>query len=694
MYKSLKSIVLLSLLVLFSMVACSDSEPSPMPEPATETPADVVPEEEVVQSDDVEDDSAETDATNEETIPPTAEPAEGVDAEETISAELPADIVAQLDAFLESQTYTEGGNPRLAAPGLVLYVETPDGQYLNAAGVANLEDGTAIETDDRLEIGSNTKSMTIVLLMQLVEHGLISLDDPLSQYLPDQAALFPDGDQITIRQLAQHTAGLYDYADNIIAAGVADQAAMEAGFLPTELVQDAADNGSPHFAPGEEGQWHYSNTGYVLLGMIIESLTSESLGDLFQSQIFDPLGMDSAVFIEGVPKEGEITTRGYWWQDGERIDATNWNGSQGWAAGANAMTAVDLATYGKALSSGGFFKNPETLAEMLTFDSAALMSLGGSYGLGLQDFAGDGTVWGHAGQTLGFQSLWFTNPEAGIVVAGLTNSASYSADAFLNVINILNGRGAQPVGPITLLPVGNIAPSTWEWMQFVSPTETTDVAADTQVQLVLGKDQSATVNSSDCGSAFGTFTTDGVGNISFEIDESGLVCDETALTAQLLQQLNDAPVSWQVANGMLNIELPADAGTLILSYNENPVPIASPSSADTEAPINWHWVSFDDPINGDIEIGEEGSYIFTMIDGTLIVGTGCRVATGDYETDGDSLSLLFDVPEKTDESCEEGSFADQFYELLQAAESLVADEQLLTISLADDGGTLTFEPLQ
>ena len=158
-------------------------------------------------------------------------------AESTLSEE----ITDQLDAYLQSQVYTDGGSPRGAAPGLVLYVETPDGVYLNAAGVSNLEDGTPMQTTDILEIGSNTKSMTIVLLMQLVEEGLISLDDPLSQYLPDQAALLPNGDQVTIRQMAQHTAGFYDYADSIIAAGLTDPAALEAGFAPAEMVQAAVD---------------------------------------------------------------------------------------------------------------------------------------------------------------------------------------------------------------------------------------------------------------------------------------------------------------------------------------------------------------------------------------------------------------------------------------------------------------------
>ena len=91
------------------------------------------------------------------------------EAEGAASGTLPEDIVGQLDAFLQSQVYTEGGNPELAAPGLVLLVDAPDGRYLKAAGVADMDDGTPIQVDDILQIGSNTKSMVIILLMQLVE---------------------------------------------------------------------------------------------------------------------------------------------------------------------------------------------------------------------------------------------------------------------------------------------------------------------------------------------------------------------------------------------------------------------------------------------------------------------------------------------------------------------------------------------
>jgi CubicO group peptidase (beta-lactamase class C family)/pimeloyl-ACP methyl ester carboxylesterase len=493
----------------------------------------------------------------------TAEPT-GEEAAGAASGTLPEDIVRQLDAYLQSQVYAEGGNPELAAPGLVLYVETPDGRYLNATGLANLEDGTPIQVDDVLQIGSNTKSMVIVLLMQLVEEGVLSLDDLLSEWLPEQAAIVPNSDRITIRQMAMHTAGIHDYEEGIITQGLSDPAKLQAAYSPAEVVQFAMDDGEPTFGPGEEGQWEYSNTGYILLGMIIEAATGESLNDLLQARIFDPLGLESAVLIEGVPQEGEITTKGYkWTEDGERLDTTNWNGSQGWAAGAVAMTAEDLATYGRALAAGEFFQDPDTLAEMLMFNPDALES-GFPYGMGLIDFAGDGTVWGHAGATPGFQSEWYTDPEDGIIVVGLTNSGDYSAWGFLNVLNILEGNGAQPFGPMAMLP-GQLFGTIWAWEKLVTPAEADEIDEAAGLVILVRRDGIVAVSSTDCGEAQGTYTSSGMGNIDFDIDGSSLTCAADSQAGQFVQYLNDA-TSWSFDNGSLLIELPADSGTMVFKY--------------------------------------------------------------------------------------------------------------------------------
>lgn len=488
------------------------------------------------------------------------------EAEGAVSGMLPENVVSQLDGYLQSQVYTEGGNPELAAPGLVLYVETPDGRYLNATGLANLEDGTPIEVDDILQIGSNTKSMVIVLLMQLVEEGVLNLDDLLSDWLPEQAAIVPNSDRITIHQMALHTAGIHDYEEGIITQGLSDLAKLQAGYTPGEIVQFAMDDGEPTFSPGEEGQWQYSNTGYILLGMIIEAATGESLSDLLHSRIFDPLGLESAVLIEGVPQEGEITTKGYkWTEEGERLDTTNWNASQGWAAGSVAMTAEDLATYGRALAAGEFFQNPDTMAKMLMFNQDALDS-GFPYAMGLIDFAGDGTVWGHAGATPGFQSLWYTDPEDGIIVVGLTNSGDYSAFAFLSVLNILEGNGAQPFGPNAMLP-GQLIGTIWAWEQFITPVEADDIDEAAGLVILINRDGSVTVSSTDCGQALGTYTSSGMGNIEFDIDASSLTCAADSLAGQFVQHLNDA-TSWNFYNGSPLIELSADGGTMVFKYVE------------------------------------------------------------------------------------------------------------------------------
>ena len=422
MMKPLFAIVLL-LLMLLVAAGCQDQQDGGTPtssDSATE-PATAAPEAS-------EPTAVPTVETAEAAVDPVPPPVEVYD--------LPAELTAQLDAFLQSQVYSEGGNPEGAAPGLVLLVDTPEGTYLKAAGVSSLEDGTPMQVDDRLEIGSNTKSFTIAVLMQLQEEGLLSFDDLLSDWLPELAAQIPNGDQITLRQLAAHTSGIWDYGDPIIGEAANDPEKLEQGYTPEELVQYAIDNGTPDFAPGEG--WKYSNTGYILLGMIAEKASGQSLGELFQERIFDPLGLETAVFINGVPEAGSITD-GYWWKkDGTRLNTTNWNVSQGWAAGANAMTAADLATYGKALAAGELFQDPDSLAQMLAFDDRAMNAGGAPFGLGLIDF-GNGTF-GHEGQTAGFQSLWYTNPEEGITVVGLTNSAAYSAYSFLNVRNILNGR--------------------------------------------------------------------------------------------------------------------------------------------------------------------------------------------------------------------------------------------------------------
>jgi D-alanyl-D-alanine carboxypeptidase len=348
---------------------------------------------------------------------------------------LPDDVRAGLAEYLQGLVYQEGEDPAAKAPGLVLLVDTPDGRFLGATGVANLADGTPVEVDDVFEIGSITKSFIAVLLLQLQEEGVLSLDDPLSRWLPDLAAQTPSGEQMTLRQLAQHTAGLGDYEVPLFRVPLSrgDTSAIEKHFTPGELVGWVIENTQPAFAPGEPGQWEYSNTGYILLGMVLEAATGQPLSQLLRSRILDPLGMASAVYLEAAPEPGQVIN-GYSSLTGEYIDVTGWDASSAGAAGALAMNAEDLARYGGALAAGELFGDSETLDEMLDFFEPAGPGPDG-YGLGLVEYK-ETSGWGHPGSTPGFSSLLYVMPGGGITVM---------PDAGITIVSLAN----SDVGPVS-----------------------------------------------------------------------------------------------------------------------------------------------------------------------------------------------------------------------------------------------------
>ena len=137
-------------------------------------------------------------------------------------------------------------------PGAVLLVDSPQGRFLEATGVSSVEEETPMQAGDVFEIGSITKSFTIAVALQLQEEGVLSLDDPLSQWLPEMAAQVPNGEQITLRQLANHSAGIWDYGDPILEAGATDPSLRQQSFTPEEIMAYALENGEPQFDPGED----------------------------------------------------------------------------------------------------------------------------------------------------------------------------------------------------------------------------------------------------------------------------------------------------------------------------------------------------------------------------------------------------------------------------------------------------------
>jgi len=337
---------------------------------------------------------------------------------------------ARWDAVLD-RWIAEPSRPTCDAPGGVLLVDSPAGRYLKAAGVSSLESGRRVKPGDRFEIGSNTKSFTVVLALQLQEAGLLKLDDSLGKWLPGIVARIPGGERITLRQLAGNTSGIRDYADPLMLPLIQanDRAGLAKAHSPSDLVDFGLATGLPAFAPGEG--WQYSSTNFILLGMVVEAASGRPLAPLYQERIFDPMRMADTTYLESSPAPGSIVD-GYFTAPGqERIKVTDWNATQAGAAGAIVSTAEDMARYARGLMRGELFRNRATLEEMLALTELT-ESTGGAfmngYGLGLMSFRTTGfRAIGHGGQTPGFQTIWFEVPEADTRVIFFANSGSCPA---------------------------------------------------------------------------------------------------------------------------------------------------------------------------------------------------------------------------------------------------------------------------
>jgi len=362
-----------------------------------------------------------------ETLAPVVADTAEIDTAEidTASGQLPAETDAFLHDYLQNLVHRPGEPPSRYAPGAVLLVDTPAGRFMEAGGVSSLEDGTPLDVDDRFEIGSITKLFTAAALLRLHEEGVLSLDDTVGVWLPEQAAQFPFGAEMTLRQLASHTAGLGEYERDLYPMPriLNDAAMLEQSYTPAELAGWVAENKAPLFPPGAPGQWMYSNTGYILLGMAMEAATGQSMEEIHRTYIFEPLGMESAILLNSIPEAGQVVN-GYNAMTGDYANVSRWNPSGAWAAGALAMNAADLSRFGNALINDELFAHEETMSEMTRFVSTGQQRGFTDYGLGLSRLT-EG-VWGHGGGTPGFGTLLLLLPEAGVTAVYLGNNGAFN----------------------------------------------------------------------------------------------------------------------------------------------------------------------------------------------------------------------------------------------------------------------------
>lgn len=280
--------------------------------------------------------------------------------------------------------------------------------YEKGFGYADVGNKVPVTPDTKFRIGSITKQFTASAILKLQEEGKISVTDKLSKFIPD----FPRGDEVTIHHLLTHTSGIHSYTDR---PGFLKYVTLS--IAPQSLV-DTIKARPYDFNPGDK--FLYNNSGFFLLGYIIEKISGNSLGEYLKETFFKPLGMNNTgIYQANLLLDNEAY--GYASENGTLIKALNWDMS--WAGGAGAIysTVKDLNTWNEAI-----FNGKVLLAESLKAAFAPVILNNKEkndygYGWAFQDFRGYKFI-SHGGGLHGFVSYLERQPEKQITVVVLCNS--------------------------------------------------------------------------------------------------------------------------------------------------------------------------------------------------------------------------------------------------------------------------------
>jgi len=284
------------------------------------------------------------------------------------------------------------------APAAVVAVRGPDGTWAKAYGSADLASEVPATTDMHQRVASVTKTFVGTALLQMADEGMVSLDDAIDDYVPN----VPNGSHITLRELITMTSGLPNYSDDPAwwDAFVSDPTAA---WAPQDLLAHAWAMPTS-FAPGSDME--YSNTNFVLLGLVIEHVTGMPLADALQTRILDPLQLDATTY----PSDATMPTphlNGYTLDSAPPpgttwVDATGWNPSAAGASGAMVSRADDLLTWGRVLATGQGVLSASAQQERLAALGTTNLGLGRFYGQAIM--CADQWI-GHDGNISGYNTM-------------------------------------------------------------------------------------------------------------------------------------------------------------------------------------------------------------------------------------------------------------------------------------------------
>ncbi len=308
------------------------------------------------------------------------------------------------------------------SPGALVLVDEGSFRARADVGLADIRGRVRLRAADRFRAGSITKTFVAVVVLQLVNEGRLRLDDRLERRLP---GLVPNGRHITIRQLLAHTSGLADYtADELFLRLTASEPGRR--WTPRELVGRAVRMESAG-APGK--RFAYASTNYVVLGLVVESVTGTTVGEQLRRRIFAPLGLRDTSFVPGARIHGRHA-HGYAPSAHDGIvgslatarDRSGASASWAWTAGAVVSSARDLSRFFGALL-GGRLLPTDLLGSMRP-------GPGARYGLGLAAFRTPcGIAVGHTGNVLGTVSAAWSTRNGSRRVVAMTNSYPLSPAA-------------------------------------------------------------------------------------------------------------------------------------------------------------------------------------------------------------------------------------------------------------------------
>jgi D-alanyl-D-alanine carboxypeptidase len=342
---------------------------------------------------------------------------------------------ARLEAGLQQVLERAVAKPEVFLPGAITYYRAPGyAPWSGSAGLGELQGQVPMRPDARIRAGSILKTFVATVTLQLVEEGVLSLDQTLPELLPSTVIdRFANADRITLRMLLNHTSGIPEFTTPEFDAAVATH--PEHVWTSDELLDIAA--AQP--ATSEPGtSWSYSNANYTLVGMVLDRLGGASWRWQVRARLLIPLRLDSTELPEpGDRTVGSEYAHGYVWAGDAPVELSYVDPSMAGAAGGNAMvsTVEDLARFVEALLAGRLFAHRATLDAMATMVVADEgTGIPHWYGLGLERYElGGTTVVGNAGGAAGYTTMMYRIPDRDATIVTSVNSG----DLLTHALNVL-----------------------------------------------------------------------------------------------------------------------------------------------------------------------------------------------------------------------------------------------------------------